>query len=208
MEDKHNFIGKDRLMLFELLVGMHTEGNGDDAVIYQTEKIWNKKHTVVIREYHPIVTSAIDLVAKFPVGKFRRLTETEAALWTKEHPDSKEQAGIVLSGSEEISDAEKTRKQKAELAQIEQEEQEQAVRDAARKGSKEVIADEPNPPAVLPTGKNVTKKFPNAAAVKLSVFMKPGGNYTVFDDESGKILNQTPIKQVEVDSFVEAYLET
>ena len=129
-------------------------------------------------------------------------------LWTKEHPDSKEQAGIVLSGSEEIADAEKTRKQKAELAQIEQEEQEQAVRDAARKGAKEIIADDPNPPAVLPTGKNVTKKFPNAAAVKLSVFMKPGGNYTVFDDESGKILNQTPIKQVEVDNFIEAYLET
>jgi len=195
-------------MLFELLVGMHTQGSGDDAVIYQTEKVWNKKHTVVIREYHPIIDTDVDLVAMFPPGKFHRLTETEVAAWRKEHPDNKDQAGIVLSGSTEIANADKIRKQKEELAAMEQEEQEQAVRDAARKGSKEVTTDEPNPSTVLPTGKNVTKKFPNAAAVKLSVFMKPGGNYIVFDDESGKILNQTPIKQVEVDSFVEAYLET
>jgi len=195
-------------MLFELLVGMHTEGSGDDAVIYQVEKVWNKKHTVVIREYHPIIDSVGDLVAMFPAGKFRRLSETEAETWRKEHPDNKDQAGIVLSGSKEISSATKVRKRKEEIALMEQEEQEQAVKDAARKGSKEVASDESHLPAVLPGGKNVTKKFPNAAAVKLSVFMKPGGNYTVFDDESGKILNQVPIKQVEIDSFVEAYLET
>lgn len=194
-------------MFFELLIGMHTEGSGEDAVIYQAEKIWNKKHTQVIREYHPIIETERDLIAMWPSlkGKFRRLSQAEGDAWKKEHPD--ELSGIVQQGKDNIPNAAEVARQKQEEARAEQEEQERLVEEAAREGAK-VIETPDTLPEAVPTGKNVTKKFDSAAPAKLSVFMKPGGHYTVFDDESGKTLNQTPIKQAEVSEFIEAYLET